>query len=767
MSKERFSLGIIKYRWLIVLLTPLLIILLFTANLKKAGFETDWKIWFDKDSKVMQNFEHFKKTFGSDDRLMITLYSEDGIFQKEILKSIQAMTEELWQTKSIARVDSITNYQYAHVSSEDPDEIIVEDFLEDIDSLSTEELQRKKEISTTDVQTKNLLISQDGKAAVIVARMVYSETIQQQDYIDLYNDSNAIIEKYKLEGVEYHSVGVPAFTNAFMNAIKGNISTFLPALLLVVIVLLLLIFRNIWGLILPMSVVFLTILCVAGFSFGLGYKLNTITSMFPIFIIAVGIADSIHIFWVWLHKRQEGFSNVDSIVYSMDKNLVPAFITSLTTFVGFLSLGISKIIPLQAFGIVVAGGAVVAFLLSVVFLPALLSVINPKIKEQKHKSDKAKAWTKKYTNFVVRYDKQIIILMLLFIVISVIGFKDASVDTDFMKQFSQKTEIRKSAEFVQDHIGGTVSIEIIVDSKEKTGINKPDFMKSADLFKKEFNEHFEQVRHVNSITDIVKKYHKLMHGDKEEFYKIPDSKELISQYMLLYSLSLPRGMGINDMMDVDSRYLRLTAMINVTSELKKLEMYNWTKKWWKDHGSYSATVEGLTMISGHMRTELTNTMIKSISLALVFVTLIFWFAFKSKFYMAVSTLPNIAPLLITIGITGWLGINVDLGMAIVFVVIIGVAIDDTVHFISKYKTALENGKNVKEAIEESLLISGNAIVTTTIILVFGFGTFLFSDFALYFNFGLMSALALFLAMVLDLLLLPAILSFLDKREKVS
>ena len=191
-------------------------------------------------------------------------------------------------------------------------------------------------------------------------------------------------------------------------------------------------------------------------------------------------------------------------------------------------------------------------------------------------------------------------------------------------------------------------------------------MKDVDRFSEAFMKRYERIRHVSSLSQVIKRYHKLMNGDQETFYKIPNSKELISQYMLLYSLSLPQGMGINDMMDVDGRYLRVTAMMNITSEAKKLEMYNWTRKWWKENSKFSATLEGLTMISGHMRMELTNTLIASISLALVFVTLIFWLAFRSKFFMAISTLPNIAPLLIAAGLTGWLGINLDLGMAIVF-----------------------------------------------------------------------------------------------------
>ena len=766
-NKTKFALAVLKYRWWIVFLAPILIVLVFSMNLHKAGVETDFNIWFDKDSQIMKNFNHFKKTFGNDSRVMIALRSEDGIFKKEVLKNIQDITEELWQTKFIARVDSITNFQYVHVSSEDEDEIIVEDFLEDIESLTNKQLKQKEKFALNDVSIKNLLVSEDGKSAVIMGRIVYSENFKPADYITLYHDANKIIEKYKLQNIEYHNIGIPAGTYAFMDAISSNGKVFLPVFLLTIIILLFVIFRNIWSIVLPISVVILTILFISGFTFGLGYKLNTITSMFPIFIIAIGIADSIHIFWVWKHKREEGADNEQSIIFTIEKNFTPAFITSITTFGGFISLGISKLIPLQAFGILLASGAIMAFILSIVFLPAMLSVLNPKIKVQSSKTDKLKDLIKRYTSFVVRYDKAIIAISMIFIIICVIGIKDVSIDTEFAKQFSEDTPIRKSTDFIEKNMGGTIAIEVVIDSKEKTGVNYPQLMKDVERFSQDFLNEFEKVRHVNSLTQIVKRYHKLMNGDKEEFYKIPDSKELISQYMLLYSLSLPRGMGINDMMDVDSRYLRVTAMINVVSEQEKFKMYRWVKNWWKTNSEFSASLEGQVLISGHMRLELTNTLIKSISLALVFVTLIFWFTFKSKFFMGISTLPNIAPLLIAIGLTGWLGINLDLSMAIVFVIIIGIAIDDTVHFIAKYKSALQKGKNIIESIEEALLLSGNAVIITTIVLVLGFGTFLLSDFAMYSNFGLISSIALFLAMVFDLLLLPAIISYMDKRKKIK
>lgn len=764
MNKRAFAVNVLRYRWWIVLLMPLCIVVLFALNVKNAGVETDFKIWFDADSQIMKNFEHFKETFGSDDRLMIAMKSDHGVFTKEVLKSIQQMTDALWQTKFVARVDSITNFQYVHVNPDNEDEIIVENFLNDIDALTSEELESKENIARKDVQTKNLLVSQDGKSAVIIARMVYSKHLNPNDYISLYRAANSIIDTYKVDGVEYHNVGVPAYTNAFMETISSNAKLFFPIFLGTIIFLLALIFRSIWGVILPISVVILTILFVAGFTFALGYKLNTITSMFPIFIIATGIADSVHIFWTWLHKRETGVGNARSIIFTLEKNLIPALITSLTTFVGFLSLALSKIVPLQAFGLLLASGAVGAYLLSVLFLPAFLSILKPRVRTKDAKTQRLQQWSKSYTRFIVRYDKVIIAVCAVGTLFCSFGIKNVSVDTEFAKQFDEKTPIRKSAEFVEKNIGGTISLELIVDSKEKSGINQPQLMKDVDAFSEAFMKRFDRIRHVNSLTQVVKKYHQLMNGGDEAFYRIPDSKELISQYLLLYSLSLPSGMGINDMMDVDQRYLRVTAMMNIASEAQKLEMYRWTKAWWKENSTYGATLEGITMISGHMRIQLTETMIWSIISSLLLVTFIFGLAVRSGFFMLISALPNLAPLLIAVGLTGWLDINLDLGMAIVFVIIIGIATDDTVHFLSKYKEGISHGKTPMEAIEWALNFSASAIVITTLILVIGFGTFLWSDFAVYKNFGFLSSIALVLAMVFDLVLVPASLSFLSDRK---
>lgn len=759
--KQKIINFIVKFRWAIVILVPILSVLTFMSSMHKAGFETDWKIWFDKDSQIIKNYDHFKDSFGTDDTAMIVIHNKKGIFNPAQIKNIQKLTDLLWQTKSISRVDSLTNFQYVHVSDEDKDEIVVEDLIPENDTL--ENLKQKEKIALNEPDLVGRIISKDGKTTIIMAKLVYSKKLDTNKYVKLNDDINKILKENSLENTRYIQAGIQRYSKDFMTAIQRNMKIFAPLLLASVLVILALIFRNFWCVILPILVIIFSLLITLGITFGLGYKFNIMISMFPIFLIAIGIADSVHFMWLWIQRRKDGDDNKTAVLFSLNKNLLAAFLTSITTFFGFSTLGISSIIPLQAFGFITALGVVVAFVVSALFVPAMLLVLNPKVKVKKSSHENRLRWIENYTNFITKNDKPIIGITIVLILFFISGLMHVNVDTDFSKQFAEESQVRQDVNFVEKNMGGTIPVEVIIDSKKENGITDPEFLKTVDKFAHEFKDKYARVTNNHSIVNVLKKYEQLMHEGKASSYKVPDSKNLISQYILLYSLSLPQGMGINNMFDVQKRHLRLTNMILISSERQKLELYDWTRDWWSKT-KYSASLEGATMISGFMRIELTNTMIKSILLAIALVTIILFISFRKKLYIVSSLAPNILPLIMTVGLGGWLGVDLDLGIAIVAVMIIGIAVDDTVHFLAKYQNARKSGESPTKSIQTALLLSGSAIVITTLILVVGFGFFLFSDLAMYQNFGFVSAASLLTAMVLDLVFLPALLYFLEKKR---
>lgn len=757
---------IIKLRWFIVTLVPILSIGIFYINMHKAGFETDWKIWFDKNSPIIKNYEHFKDSFGTDDMVMIVIHNEKGIFNQRQIKNIEKLTDLLWKTKNVSRVDSLTNFQNVYVDEKDKDEIVVRDLFTKGENLTTTQLRKKRKIALNDADLLDRIITKDGKTTVIYARMVYSQKLEVKKYLTINKEIQKIIDENSLDGVTYIEAGIAPYTEAFYDVTKSNMSIFSPLLLVSIFILLGVIFRNFWAVVIPLLVIVFSILLTLGIFFGVGFKLNTMTSMLPVFIIAIGIADSVHFIWLWIHQRRGGMANIDAVVYALEKNILPAFLTSLTTFFGFISLLISKIVPLQTFGIATALGVVIAFLISVSFVPAFLYIINPRIKVKLSEHKGAIDFVSRYTDFILKHDKAIVGFFTAIILFCGIGTAYVKVDTDFIKQFSDESKIRQDVTFIEKNLGGTIALETIINSKKSGGINDPKFLKLVDRFSSEFKKRFPAITSNHSIVNVIKKYEMLMHGGKKSFYKIPESKELVSQYLLLYSLSLPQGMGINDMFDVKRQYLRVTNLMNAISAKEKMQMFRWSKQWWSKT-PYFASMEGSTVISSYLRIELTYTMIESIVTALILVTLILFVVFRQKIYIVASIVPNVLPLFVTFGLAGWIGIDLDLGVAIVSVMLIGIAVDDTIHFLAKYQGARKEQKSVSESVQYAFLLSGSAIIFTTIILVIGFGLFTFSDFAVYKNFGFLSATSLLSAMVLDLVFLPALLHILDVRFKAK
>lgn len=323
--------------------------------------------------------------------------------------------------------------------------------------------------------------------------------------------------------------------------------------------------------------------------------------------------------------------------------------------------------------------------------------------------------------------------------------------------FDKSVEIRKSTEFMMENLTGPMAYEIVVDSGRKDGIKDPKFMKTVEQFYIDFQANFPDVRHLASLLDTVKRFNKIVDGKDE----VPDSQNLIAQYLLLYSLSLPQGMEINDKMDINEQKLRVTGQVNIVDTSKDLEMIAYVEKWWSKT-EYSALVQGQTSMFAHMQKDVTDTLIYSLTLAILFVTLVMFFIFRRVKILWVFILPNILPVVLVVGLMGWIGINIDIGVAIAGAIIIGVAVDDTIHFLVKYFDARKRGLTMEDTFDEVLRYAGKAILFTTVILSMAFSLFAFSTFTPNQNFGIVTAFALLVAFVVDLLLLPALLSMADR-----
>jgi predicted RND superfamily exporter protein len=731
------------------------------------SFEGSSRIWFERGSPILTDFDNFKKKFGADNRILISFADEKGIFTPKALKTVERLTDELWSTNYVSRVDSIINYQYVHADKDNPDDILVDNFIDDIDSLSYEELSSKKDIAISDVQVENLLISADGKTTTVAATLIPLHDNDEHINLEIRRLVEDLVDREsKRSGYEFHLNGMPILTSEFVIMARHEMTVFSPVIALLGIIMLIAVFRNLSGAVLPFIVVLLTLLTVISIQVMTGYKINNFTANLPAFIMALGIADAMHIYWVWLYARKQGKDRFDAIRFSLEKNMLPAFLTSVTTFVGFISLASSTVIPVRTLGISTACAAIVAFLLSVGFLPAMLAVlrINVKVNMTPGTINKqSHAFAKKYSSFILNNDTKILASVLALSLCFVAGLIKVKIDNNSIKYFHEDTQIRKSVNFIEDRITGPMTFEIVLDSNSENGIKEPEFLLTVEKFYSDYRNEFKDLRHIGSLLDVIKTMNRVMHGEDRANYKVPDDKNLIAQYLLFYSFSLPRGMGISDKVDVTDRFLRLTASINMMYATEYMEMIEWIETWWKST-AYSAAVNGQNAMFTYMYKNVTDTIIYSITLAVTMVTLLMLISFRSFKVMIISMVPNILPLVLVVGLMGWLDIFIDIGVAVSGAVIIGVAVDDTIHFLVKYREARRSGKDLRGALEYMITVSGTAIIFTTIILSATFSVLMFSNFVPTSNFGIITVSALIVALVADLLLLPSLFSIVERYK---
>ena len=757
---DRFVDFIIRFRWYIAIVIPLITVM-FASQLKYLEFEGSYRIWFGEASPILKDYDNFRAVFGNDDAITISFKDENGIFNPKALHVIDSITQKLWETKYIARVDSLTNYQYIHADKAYPDEVIVEDFIEDVDALDSKQLQEKKTIALGEEMIVGRIISADAKTTMIVARMTPKAGDNPEVSKILKKAAEAIVAGYSDSGYEFHLGGGPILNMSFIDLGQHDASTFTPLVLLIAMILLWIIFRRPSAMLMSISVVVFTFLIVLAIQVMLGYRMNNFTANMPVFIVAIGIADAMHLFWIYTLGRKKGMDNHEAIHYSVHKNFLPTLLTSLTTAVGFASLGISAVIPIKTLGIATANAALLAFVLTILFVPAMLAIVNPKVKVKLTEDVKAtNPLAIRFSHFIVTHDVRILIGSTLFFILIGLGLYYVRVDSNTVRYFSEDVPFRENVHFLQDNLGGPMSYEIVVDSKEKDGIKNPEFMKTVERFYLEFREKYPDMRHISSLSDVVKKFNEVMNGS----YTIPDDQNLIAQYLLLYSLSLPQGMEINDQMDVNERLFRITANMNVVDTSLDLEMMTWVESWWQNT-PYSAKINGQTSMFAHMQHDVTDTLINSIVLAIVAVSIMMLFIFRNLRMIPLFIIPNVLPIVLVVGVMGWLGLSIDIGVAISGAIIIGVAVDDTIHFLIKYREARSRGENVEEALTYVMSYAGSAIIFTTIILSTAFMIFVFSQFLPNVNFGIVTSIALIIAVLVDLLLLPAVLSRFDRGEK--
>ncbi len=761
MARE-YSQFILRYRWLVVALSVIWIAIM-GAGAQHLTFTNDYRVFFGDDNPQLMAFEYLQDTYAKNDNAMFVLVPKDGeVFTRETLGAVAWLTERAWQTPYSTRVESITNYQH---TSADGDDLLVEDLAYDPTSLGDDDLRRIREIALNEPVLVNRLISPRAHVTgvnITVELPGVDPIVENPEVVDFVRALRAEFEQ-KYPDIEVKLTGIVMMNQAFPEASQYDMSTLFPLMLLLFVVVLFFWVRGFAGTLATFMIIIFSIVGAMGMAGWFGIALTPPSFSAIMIIPTMAIADSVHVLMNYVLARQQGESREAAMTDSIRINLQPVFLTSVTTAIGFLSMNFSDAPPFHDLGNIVAMGVMIAFVLSVTFLPAVMMILPGRQTVAETASSRIMA---RFAEFVIAKRRKLLLGMGLGCLLLISFVPQNELNDNFVKYFSERIEFRRDADFASANLSGLYLIDYSLESGQDGGVSDPMFQQHVENFANWYRAQPEVI-HVNVITDTFKRLNKSMHGDDPGWYRLPDMRDLAAQYLLLYEMSLPYGLDLNNQLNIDKSATRMTVMLYNMTTTTVLDLEERAQAWLRENtppGMHAAGASPTIMFS-HIGERNIKSMLLGTTLALILISLILVFALRSIKIGLLSLIPNLIPAALAFGAWGIAVGQIGLALSVVTGMTLGIVVDDTVHFLSKYLRARrENNLGSEDAVRYAFNTVGLALVVTSLVLIAGFTVLTFSAFMLNSQMALMTAVTIVFAIVADFLLLPPLLMALDRKE---
>jgi hypothetical protein len=559
--------------------------------------------------------------------------------------------------------------------------------------------------------------------------------------------------------IKVYLSGIVMMNNAFGEATLYDMSHLLPAAILLILATVFFLLRSVSATIVTFIVILSSVVTAFGLAGWLGIELSSPVMSAPIIIMTLAVADCVHILSTWITELRSGNDKKTAMRESLRVNFMPVFLTSLTTAIGFLSLNTSDAPPFGDLGNVAAMGVVAAFFYSIFLLPALATILPVRVKQKDTHTLKIMS---SFAEWVIRHQKALLIGMGMLAIALVALIPRNELNDVFVKYFDERIQFRTDTDFISENLTGIYNIEYSIKTKESGDISDPEVLAKIKKFT-DWMSTQPEVIHVNTITDTFARLNKNMHADDSSWYKLPDSRNLAAQYLLLYEMSLPFGLDLNNQIDIDKKSTRITVTLKMLSTKQVLDVEERIDQWMTDNiPELKTTGASPTIMFAHIGMKNIISMLSGTTAALILISIILVFALGSWRYGLLSLIPNLIPAGMAFGI--WAIINGEIGLAlsVVTAMTLGIVVDDTIHFLSKYLRARrEKGLNAEDAVRYAFSTVGVALWVTSVALVAGFLVLATSSFQLNSGMGLLTAIVIALALIVDFLLLPPLLIKLD------
>lgn len=749
-----------------VILLTIMLVFGAASGAKNLVFKSDYRVFFSDENPQLTAFESMQRIYSKSDNVAFIISPPEGkVFTPRTLGALQELTTEAWQVPYSTRVDSITNFQ--HTWSEE-DDMIVEDLVLDSTTLTDADMPRLQEIALNEPMLLNKLISPQAHITVLNVTVQLpgkNPVVEVPEVVAKARDMRAqFLEKYP--DMEVRLSGMVMMNNTFAESSLNDNATLVPIMFGVVLLGMIFLLRTFSGTFATVIVIMFSIAGTMGLAGWTGFFLTGPSASTPIMVLTLAVADCVHILTTMFYEMRQGVEKKKAIQDSLKINFQPIFLTSVTTAVGFLSLNFSDSPPFRDLGNMVAMGVMLAFVFSVTIFPAMLKLLPIKVAPI---SDEDRNDLMHKLGKVVISKRKVLLPGMAVVMASLVLFTPQNeLNDDFVKYFDTSVPFRQATDFMQDNLSGMTTMEISIESGEASGINKPEFLKAVgDLT--DWLRAQPETDHVNSITDTIKRLNKNMHSDDDSYYTLPQERELSAQYLLLYEMSLPYGLDLNNQLNVDKSSTRLIGTFKNMTSTEQIDLEAKIYNWFAENApQYQAEVASTSLMFAHIGQRNISSMLIGTSVALLLISVMLGLALRSVRYGFISLIPNLAPAVMGFGLWFLIDGQVGLALSVVAGMTLGIVVDDTVHFLSKYLYARrERGKDSQDAVRYAFASVGRALWVTTLVLVAGFMVLAQSSFKLNADMGLLTALTILIALIVDFLFLPPLLMKLDNGDKAT
>ncbi len=752
---------IIRNRWLVVI-ASFVVTFLIASGARYLRFDTDYRVFFSEENPQLQAFEEIQNVYTKNDNILFVIASKNGdVFSNETLEAVEWLTNESWQMPFSIRVDAITNFQNTY---SEEDDLIVEDLVENAINKSSEELKNAKVIALSEPFLVKQIISENAQVTGVNVTLQFP----QKDITEVPEAAAfarqlvaQVNEKYP--DLEVYITGLAMLNNAFSEASMGDMMSLTPLMYLAMFLFMVFTLRSVSGTFATIMVITISTMAGMGAAGWFNTGLTPPSAQAPTIIMTLAIADSIHILVTFLRELRRGKTKLEAIRESVIVNFRPVLLTSISTIIGFLTMNFSDVPPFNHLGNITSAGVAAAFLYSITFLPAFISILPFRVKvlsEEKQNNqliERFGEWVIKKQNALFYGGAATAILVGLFLF-------NNQLNDRFVDYFDDSIQFKTDTDFTTKNLTGIYQVQYSLGAGESGGISNPEYLAKLEEFATWYREQ-PGVLHVNTFTDVMKRLNKNMHYDEESYYKVPQDRELAAQYLLLYEMSLPYGLDLNNQINVDKSATRMIVTLDDMSAKEMLATTKIGEDWLRENAPdyMFAYGTGPSIMFSTISGINIKSMINGSVIALILISTLMLFALRSFKIGALSLVPNLMPAAMGFGLWGLTNGNIDVGLSIVMGMTLGIVVDDSVHFLIKYiRARREYGMNPEDAVRYSFSTVGRALVVTSLILVAGFTVLSFSAFAMNGNMAKLTAITLSIALIADFLFLPPLLMKLEK-----